>query len=146
MASGWTNRGKFLMHEWVFIREASPTLPTNFFIMLLTDALDLDDGTNHYGKFLNTYQDVLDDGGSQIPDGNGYDATAGGYSLTPGSAPTNDFTVSESDTPGEDWGMIDIVDVTWSASGGPIPASGTAASAHTIATPSIPRGTSSSSS
>lgn len=54
----------------------------------------------------------------EIAAGNGY--TAGGETLTPGDV---DFDVWTEDTT-NDWALVQLADVTFSAVGGPIPASG----------------------
>ena len=58
---------------------------------------------------------------TEIADTNGY--TTGGYQLTPGST---DFDVLTEDD-SNDRGLVQIKDVVWTASGGPIPASGAGA-------------------
>ena len=58
---------------------------------------------------------------TQINTGNGY--ADGGYQLTPGAT---DFDVWNEDDAG-DQGEIQIKDIVWTASGGPIPSSGSGA-------------------
>lgn len=103
---GWTNRGKYRRLKQLF---DGSTLPTNFYVALVTADIIPNADTNMLGDL------------TEIAAGNGY--TSGGISL---SKNTTDFpTVSESDT--KDRGNIDIKDVTFTASGGQIPASGNGA-------------------
>lgn len=104
--AGWTNKGKAEMLKQVYQRT---TLPTNYYVALVTNAFVP-------GPDTNTFADL-----TEINAGNGY--TAGGFSLTPGGT---DFDFVEEDDTG-DLGRIQIKDVTWTASGGPIPSSGTGA-------------------
>lgn len=104
--AGWTNKFKYRLMGYLF---RGATLPTNLYVALVTSATAPDADTN-------TLSDL-----TEIAAGNGY--TSGGYSLTPGAT---DFDVyTEDDT--NDLGKVQIKDVVWSASGGPIPASGGAA-------------------
>lgn len=99
----WTNRGKYLVESWAF---RGATRPTNFYIALVTAAAAPTADTNTLSQL------------TEIAAGNGY--TAGGYQLTPG---TTDFDVlTENDT--DDRGELQLKDIAWNASGGPIPASG----------------------
>lgn len=103
---GWTNRGRLRAYEAIF---RGATLPTNFYVALVTSASAPAADTN-----------VLSDL-TEITAGNGY--TPGGFQLTPG---VTDFdSAVENDT--DDRAEIQIKDVTWTASSGPIPASGGAA-------------------
>jgi len=106
MAVGFTNKGKFKAMEWVF-RGAS--IPTNFYVALVTSA-------QAPGPDINTLSQL-----TEIAAGNGY--TTGGYQLTPGST---DFDVINEDDTG-DLAKIQLKDVVWTASGGPIPDSGSGA-------------------
>jgi len=99
----WTNRGKFLMLDWVFHKE---TMPTKFYIALVTSAVAPTVDINTLGEL------------TQIATGNGY--TDGGYELTPGAT---DFDVMTEDDSG-DKALVQIKDIVWTASGGPIPDSG----------------------
>lgn len=99
----FTNRGKFLQGEWIFRGVA---LPTHFYIALITDVSPPVVDTNTLGQL------------TEIAAGNGY--TAGGYQL---SRNTTDFdsdvqndTLSQSE--------LQIKDISWTAAGGSIPASG----------------------
>lgn len=104
--AGWTNKGKYKMLGWSLRQE---TIPTNFYVALVT----LSPGPT---ADINTLGEL-----TEIPDGNGY--TSGGYQLTKNST---DFDVwTEDDT--NDRGLIQIKDIVWTASGGPIPASGNGA-------------------
>lgn len=106
MASGWTNKGKFKVLDHVFRATA---LPTNYFIGLATSAATP-------GPDTNTKSDL-----TEIATGNGY--TAGGFSLTKNST---DFDVLTEDDTG-DLALVQVKNVVWTASGGPIPASGNGA-------------------
>ena len=99
----WTNRGKFLMLDWVFHAQA---LPTNLYVALVTAAVAPTVDTNTLGQL------------TEIAVGNGY--TTGGYQLTPGAT---DFDVMTEDDTG-DKALVQIKDIVWTASGGPIPDSG----------------------
>lgn len=104
--AGWTNKGKMSILE-AYFRNAGA--PTNFYIALLTSATAPTQDTN-----------LMSDH-TQINTGNGY--VDGGFSLTKGAT---DFDVlNEDDT--NDRGEIQVKDVVWTASGGPIPASGSGA-------------------
>jgi len=101
--TGVTNKGKYRLLGYAFVAD---TIPTTFYVALLTSASAPDADTN-----------VMSDH-TQIATGNGY--TDGGYQLTPGAT---DFDVwTEED--GTDQGTVQIKDVVWTASGGPIPSSG----------------------
>lgn len=104
--AGFTNRGLYLVLGWVF---RGDTLPTNFYVALWTSATAPNDDTN-----------VMSDG-TQINTGNGY--ADGGYQLTPGA--TDFDTHTEDDTNNYAW--VEVKDVVWTASGGPIPSSGSGA-------------------
>ena len=101
--AGMTNKGKYWVFDWVF-RGAS--LPSNYYVALVTDAVTPDADTDTLGDL------------TQIQLGNGY--TDGGYSLTPNGTDFDDLQENDTDNRAE----IQIKDVTWSASTGPIPSSG----------------------
>lgn len=103
MASGWTNRGKYLVLGGFFRAE---TVPTNFYMILFTSATSPTADSN-----------VVSDH-TQIATGNGY--TDGGYSLSRNSTDWDVWT--EDDT--NDRALIQIKDIVWTASGGSIPSSG----------------------
>lgn len=103
MASGWTNRGKKLILDWAY---RGATRPTNFYVALLQSTTSPSPDSN-----------VMSDH-TQIATGNGY--AAGGYSLTPNGT---DFPTLTEDDSG-DLGELILKDIVWTASGGPIPASG----------------------
>lgn len=105
-AVGWTNKGKFKDLDWVF---RGTSIPTNFYIALVTSATAPGPDTDTLGQL------------TEIAAGNGY--TSGGYQLTPGST---DFDVINEDDTG-DLAKIQVKDVVWTASGGPIPTSGSGA-------------------
>lgn len=106
MASGWTNKGKAHVLGIPF---RNATEKTNYYVALVTSATAPTADTN-------TLSDL-----TQIAAGNGY--TTGGFQLTPNAT---DFDVLTEDD-GADTGYIQIKDVTWTASGGSIPASGSGA-------------------
>lgn len=108
MASGKTNKGKYRMLEHFYRR---PTMPTNLFLALVTSAVAPVADTNTMAEL------------TQIANGNGYNATAGGFSLTPGAT---DFDVLTEDD-ANDRAFVQLKDIVWTASGGPIPASGAGA-------------------
>lgn len=102
MASVVTNKGKHLNLRW----KQGVALPTNLFVALFTSAVSPVADTNTKSEL------------TEIAAGNGY--TAGGISLTKNAT---DFDVlTEDDT--LDKAFIQIKDLIWTASGGPIPASG----------------------
>lgn len=101
--AGFTNKGKYLIQRGWFRGE---DLPTNVFLVLCTSANTPDQDTDDLSEL------------TEIAAGNGY--TAGGYSLTRNST---DFDVcTEADS--LDRAFVQIKDVVWTASGGPIPSSG----------------------
>jgi hypothetical protein len=106
MASGFTNRSAFLILGHVFRAES---LPTNMYLALVTNANVPDADTNVLGDL------------TEIAAGNGY--TSGGYQLTPGNT---DFDVHTEDDV-NDRALLQIKDVVWTATGGPIPSSGAGA-------------------
>ena len=105
---GWTNKGK--MRAWeAFFRDGVQCRA-----VLLTDALDLSDPA--VLADINTMSQL-----TEIPAGNGY--SAGGILLTRNST---DFpTVTEDDS--QNLAKVTMRDLSWPASGGPIPVSGTGA-------------------
>lgn len=99
----WTNRGKYAALNSYY--RATGT-PTNFYVALVTSAVAPSATTNVLGDL------------TQIATGNGY--PDGGESL---SRNATDFdTLTENDT--NNSGSLEIRDITWSATGGPIPSSG----------------------
>lgn len=106
MASFMTNRGKFRMFNGYFRAVA---IPVNFNIMLFNDTTTPTVDTN-------TVADL-----TEIPAGNGY--TTGGISVARNAT---DFDVlNEDDTLNE--ALLQILDIVWTAAGGPLPVSGTGA-------------------
>lgn len=101
MASGWTQKGTYNALDIVF-RGATP--PTNFYIMLVTDAVTP-------SKTTQTFSDLA----NEIASGNGY--TSGGYQLDRNA--TDFDTLTEADPT-----LIQMLDVVFTASGGPLPSSG----------------------
>lgn len=104
--AGWTNKGKYKGLGYEFRAE---TIPASFYMALITSA-------TAPGPDTNTMTDL-----TQIAVGNGY--SDGGYQLTPGATDYDVWT--EDDT--NDRGLVQIKDIVWTASGGPIPASGNGA-------------------
>jgi len=102
----WTNKGKFLLLDWVFGGEP---LPDNFYVALVT-------ADNVPTVDTNTLSEL-----TEIADGNGY--TEGGYELTPGDTDFDVFT--EDDT--NDRALVQLKDLVWTATGGTIPDSGNGA-------------------
>lgn len=115
MASGFTNRGKAILLDSFF---RSNGTPASFEVHLVTSATAPTADTN-----------VLSDL-TEIADGNGY-AQSTGFALarntTDWDAPTEDDT--------GDLGKILAKDITWTASGGPLPASGNGARYAVLTTP-----------
>ena len=105
----WTNRGKFLLLDWVFHAE---TMPDTFYVVLITS-------DNVPTKATNTLSEL-----TEIVEGNGYDE--GGYELfVDASAP--DFDVFTEDD-ANDRALVQLKDIVWDASSGAeIPASGNGA-------------------
>ena len=115
MASGFTNRGKAILLDSFFRNNGTPA---SFEVHLVTSATAPTADTN-----------VLSDL-TEIADGNGY-AQSTGFALarntTDWDAPTEDDT--------GDLGKILAKDITWTASGGPLPASGNGARYAVLTTP-----------
>jgi hypothetical protein len=82
------------------------TLPTNFYVALVTDAAVPDEDTNTFTEL------------TEIAAGNGY--TTGGFQLDRNS--TDFDSLTENDT--DDRAELQVKDVVWTASSGPIPDSG----------------------
>ena len=101
MASGTTDRGKYLLLKYGFDAE---TVPTTYYFGLATSATSPT-------KAINTFSQL-----TEVATGNGY--TAGGASLT---ASTH-FTVTEVDSTVGAKVVLD--NVVFTASGGNLPASG----------------------
>ena len=102
----WTNRGAYLM-VGIYFRNA--TAPANFNAALCTSATA--PTVDH-----NTLSEL-----TEIAAGNGY--TAGGQSVARSASGFDVYT--EDDT--NDRALVQMVDMVWTASGGPIPASGNGA-------------------
>lgn len=103
---GFTNKGKYRILDAVF---RGATLPSNFYVALVTSASAPDADTNIFSEL------------TEIANGNGY--TTGGYQL---SLNSTDFdSLIENDT--DDRGELQIKDIVWTATGGGIPASGNGA-------------------
>lgn len=103
---GWTNRGKYLALGWIFRGE---TIPTNFYLALITSAVAPTADINTFGEL------------TEIAAGNGY--TTGGFQLAPGATDFDTWTEDD----GNDRSLVQIKDVVWTASSGPIPSSGSGA-------------------
>jgi hypothetical protein len=99
----FTNRGLKLLFSYTF---RATTVPTHYYVALVTSATAPSATTN-------TLSDL-----TEIGAGHGY--TTGGFSLTPNS--TDFSTLTEDDT--NNFAAIGLKNVTWTASGGDIPASG----------------------
>lgn len=104
--AGWTNKGKFRALDWIYRGTA---LPTNFYVALITSAVAP-------GADINTFSEL-----TEIAAGNGY--TTGGIQLARNST---DFDVLTEDDV-NDRALVQIKDLVWTASGGPLPASGSGA-------------------
>lgn len=104
--AGFTNKGKMKLLDWA-LRQATP--PTNLYLALVTSATAPTADINTLGEL------------TEIAAGNGY--TSGGYQLNMNS--TDFDTVTEDDA--NDRGLIQLKDITWSASGGSIPDTGNGA-------------------
>jgi predicted TIM-barrel enzyme len=104
--AGWTNRGKY---NTLAEKYRAATAPTNYFVALVTSATA--PAADH-----NTLSEL-----TEIAANNGY--TSGGYSLARNAT---DFDVLTEDD-SNDRALVQIKDVVWTASGGPIPASGNGA-------------------
>lgn len=105
--AGWTNRGKFAILGTYFRGAAIPGSAFAVFLAVAADAPTVDD---------NVKTDV-----TEIATGNGY--SAGGINVARDS--TDWDTLTEDDT--NDRALAQIKDLVWTASGGPIPASGNGA-------------------
>jgi len=103
--AGFTNKGKYRLLGLM----RGETLETNFYIALVTSA-------TAPTADINTMSEL-----TQINTGNGY--TDGGYQITPGATDMDTWT--EDDT--GDKALLQFKDITWTASGGPIPSSGSGA-------------------
>lgn len=101
-----TNRGKKRLLDGFFRNQ---NVPTNFYVALITSAATPDVDTNTFGEL------------TEIANGNGY--TTGGYQL---SRNTTDFDVLTEDDTGN-LAYVEIKDVSWTASGGTLPGSGSGA-------------------
>lgn len=104
--AGWTNKGKFRLLDWVF---RSTAAPTNVYVALVTSAVAPT-------ADINTLSEL-----TEIAAGNGY--TTGGIILTRNAT---DFDVLTEDD-ALDRALVQIKNLVWTASGGPIPASGAGA-------------------
>ena len=98
--AGMTNRGKYLLLEAYFRGTGAPT---NLYAALCTSA-------NAPSATTNTLSEL-----TEVATGNGY--TAGGIQLNPNAT---DFDVLTEDDTGN-IGLIQIKDLVWTASGGPLP-------------------------
>lgn len=108
MASGLTNKGLASILKSAFQNQTT-TPPTTYYFALITDDATIPSfDTNTWSQLS----------AGELPTGNGY--TANGQAFTANT--TNFPTLTENDT--DDLGSITLKDVTWSASGGTIPASG----------------------
>jgi len=101
--AGVTNKGKYRLLGLYFVAQ---TAPTNIYYRLHTNAVVPGADTNTASQL------------TQITAGNGY--TTGGYQLARNGT---DFDVLTEDDTG-DQAYVQAKDMVWTASGGPIPASG----------------------
>ena len=99
--AGWTNRGKVSILDAYFRNNGAPT---NFYVALVETTPTAD---------TNLLSDL-----TEVESANGYGT--GGISLDRNS--TDFDTLTEDD--GADKGKIQIKDISWTASGGPIPSAG----------------------
>jgi len=100
MASGWTNKGKFALLNQYF---QGATKPTDLYVALATSATA---PTN----VINTFSQL-----TEVGDTTGY--TTGGYQV---SFNTTDWDAqAENDT--AHYAMVQLKDITWTASGGSMP-------------------------
>lgn len=107
MSSVMTNRGKYRILNGFF---RAQSIPTTFYAALITSAAVPDADTNTLSQL------------TQIASGNGY--TTNGQAV---ARNTTDFDVmTEDDT--NDRALVQIKDLTWTASGGDMPGSGSGAS------------------
>lgn len=106
--AGMTNRGKKVMLNAYFTADTTDE-PTAFKMALCTSAVAPTQDTN-----------VLSDL-TEIATGNGY--TAGGATIA--RSATGFDVITEEDT--SDYGAAQMADIVWTASGGPIPSSGSGA-------------------
>ncbi len=105
---GFTNRGKYAVFG-VYFRGVSA--PANFWLALVTSA-------TAPNADINTLSQL-----TQVANGQGYDATAGGISIARNSTDFDTYTEDDSN----DWALVQLKDITWTASGGNLPASGNGA-------------------
>ena len=104
MAGFMTDKGAYKWHDYVV---GAATLPTNFYVALIRSTSVPDADTQTLGEL------------TQIAGGTGY--TTNGYELTPGAT---DFDgISEE----AGYGKFQIKDVTWTASGDDLDATGNGA-------------------
>jgi len=102
--AGLTNKFKYQVLNWVFEGQEA-NVPATFFIPLYTSTTAPNPDHNVIGDM------------EEAPAGNGY--TAGGVEVT---AATDFDSLTEDDS--GDKATVQVVDVTWTASGGIIPGSG----------------------
>lgn len=105
--AGWTNRGKYNELNILFRNAAEPT---NFYVALVTATTVPDASTNLMSDL------------TEITAGNGY--VAGGISLNRDAV---DFDVLVEDD-STNIAYIQILNISWTAAGGPIPSAGAGAS------------------
>lgn len=104
--AGFTNKGKYRLLEAM---SRAAAFPASFNVALVTSAAAPDADTN-------TMADL-----TQIATGNGY--ADGGFNV---ARDDTDFDVLTEDD-SADRGLVQLKDIVWTASGGPIPASGNGA-------------------
>lgn len=106
MASGFTNKGLYRILEAIF---NGGTLPTTFYLALVTSATAPDADTNTLSQL------------TEIANGNGY--TTGGMSLSKNATDFPGLTEDDANNRAQ----IQIKDAVWTASGGSLPGSGSGA-------------------
>jgi hypothetical protein len=105
--SGLTNRGKArILNGWY--RNAN--IPATFYLALVTDAVEPTADTNIFSEL------------TEIPSLNGY--TTGGIAV---ARNVTDFDTGATEVDASDYAYIQNKDITWTASGGNLPASGSGA-------------------
>ncbi len=114
--AGWTNKGKMRVLQWAF---QGLSYPANFYVALCTSATAPTQDTN-------TLADL-----TQIATGNGY--ADGGVSVARDGTDFPDL--AEDDT--GDKGTLKLKDIVFTATGGPLPASGNGARYAVLLGPNV---------
>ena len=106
MASFWFQRG---YREILAVYFRGQAAEVNLYLALITSAITPDPDMDTFAEL------------TEIAAGNGY--TTGGFQLTPNSTDFDTLSVSDSG----DYVVLQLKDITWTASGGPLPSSGSGA-------------------